>query len=649
MDGDGGSTGKLTVSLSTVNNNRAAGDGPGGEEGAFGGGIAIFDQEVEIANSTINNNRVTDDDGTTDETRGGGILIVDSTFGTNLLVDSIVNNNSAAYLGGGIALDDSLLVIESSKVSNNSAELGGGIATFNGTGVTLEESEVSGNTATVNGGGVFASNSAGATIEDSTISGNSATTGNGGGLAIIYAAPIPSLGASASSGALISTSTLSGNSSAINGGGIYNDSGTVLGTSNTISGNSSGTGGAGFHTLGDAAAGSTDLGDSTIASNVSTSGGGGFDLTDNGPGASTTLAGSLLANNTSSNCNPSLGGGAAVTFATSVSDDASCATVGTGLGAAADPVNLQPLADNGGFTQTHALPCNDATAAVDSGDAAGATDQRGVARPVDCGGAAEDTGAFEAGGTYIDLANNGATSTTVAAGATNVVMLDIALTPRHGDVILDSLEGSYCAPGHPLDLQQLTVVEDVDGSGSLTPGDTTLGTRVNPTDENRFSITINMGDPTILENVTKNVLVLANFDTEMDQALAPSSWTQAAFAGPLGQTALLNSRAAQLAMLITGLLLVASFLFQGALLRKVRIALLASFLGIAMTACSDGNNSNGNDKIGQTPAVVVGENGMTKATSLLQSFCLQLEEVSTTTGQITSNLPVLGATVKVNN
>jgi hypothetical protein len=63
-----------------------------------------------------------------------------------------------------------------------------------------------------------------------------------------------------------------------------------------------------------------------------------------------------------------------------------------------DPL-LQPLGDNGGPTETHALA--EGSPAVDQGSCAGlATDQRGYPRPVDIPGVADaddgcDIGAYE--------------------------------------------------------------------------------------------------------------------------------------------------------------------------------------------------------------------------------------------------------------
>ena len=64
----------------------------------------------------------------------------------------------------------------------------------------------------------------------------------------------------------------------------------------------------------------------------------------------------------------------------------------TGSSIITEDPDLGPLADNGGLTQTHALPAG--SSAIDKGTSAGApsTDQRGISRPQ---GSGYDIGAFE--------------------------------------------------------------------------------------------------------------------------------------------------------------------------------------------------------------------------------------------------------------
>ena len=71
---------------------------------------------------------------------------------------------------------------------------------------------------------------------------------------------------------------------------------------------------------------------------------------------------------------------------------------GDQIGVTAEQLNLGPLQDNGGPTQTHALLPG--SAAIDSGNSGGVTrDQRGFSRPVGIakvvGGDGSDIGAFE--------------------------------------------------------------------------------------------------------------------------------------------------------------------------------------------------------------------------------------------------------------
>ncbi|MFV2065776.1 MAG: SdrD B-like domain-containing protein [Pirellulales bacterium] len=145
------------------------------------------------------------------------------------LVDSVVRDNAATSLSGGIHNLGDLLTITRTTVSGNSSDRGGGIFS-NGT-TTITESALSGNTATRKGGGIEAFGTL--NIVQSTISGNTAGSLYGGGIHT-----------SGSGTTTISQSTISDNSAGSFGGGIYTGSDTII-TQSTISGNTSGASGGG--------------------------------------------------------------------------------------------------------------------------------------------------------------------------------------------------------------------------------------------------------------------------------------------------------------------------------------------------------------------------------------------------------------------
>jgi HYR domain. len=256
-----------------------------------------------------------------------------------------ISDGSAINDGGGI-LNAGSLTITNVVVSNNSATGGGGI---NNSGtLTINTSTLSGNSA-LHGGGVFNSNGGVVMIVDSTLSGNTATTlGTGGGGGILTAGIDSTL--------TIINSTLSGNSATSGGGGIFNAAGTANISFTTVSGNSAFTGG-GFYS-----SGTVNFKNSIVANSPA-----GGDCA--GPGT-------INATGTNFNTNGTCPGFTQVTPA---------------------QLNLGPLQDNGGPTQTHALlPGSVAIdAAPDCTDLAGntvGTDQRGVGRPQ---GKACDVGAYE--------------------------------------------------------------------------------------------------------------------------------------------------------------------------------------------------------------------------------------------------------------
>ena len=234
------------------------------------------------------------------------------------------------------------VVFNSLTIRNGVANGGpGGAIRVNLGTVVLNDCSLNGNSTDANGGAI--SNNGNLTLNGSTLSANTAS-GNGGGLFN-------------ASTATLNNSTLSGNTATSSGGGLYNATTATL-----------------LH--------------ATLALNSATSGGGLYNT------GNATLTSTLLSANTFNNCAGSL---AIVSTGTNLDSGTSCG-FGAGDLSNADPL-LGALTDNGGPTATHALSTS--SPAIDAADNSGcpATDQRGVARPVDGNGdsvAVCDIGAFEA-------------------------------------------------------------------------------------------------------------------------------------------------------------------------------------------------------------------------------------------------------------
>jgi hypothetical protein len=335
--------GTLTLTNSTVSENSATGDY------ATGGGIANSGT-LTLTNSTVSSNST--------DAQGGGI---DNTYeGTLTLTHSTVSGNNGSY-GGGI-VNDGTLTLTHSAVSGNSAEYGGGVVSY-GT-LTLTNSTVSENSA-LNGSGI--DNFHGTlTLTHSTVSGNS----GGGG---IYT----------SGTATVTNSTVSGNS----GNGITNylQSGMTL-TNSTVSGNSR----SGIYHWG----GTATVTNSTVSGNATSDVGSGIYIYIYKDQGMVTIAGSLI----DGDCwNASVG---ITSFGHNIeSPGNTCSFDQTGdqSGVTEEELNLGPLADNGGPTETHALGTGSVAIdripeadCVDADDQPLTADQRGQPRDSMC-----DVGAFE--------------------------------------------------------------------------------------------------------------------------------------------------------------------------------------------------------------------------------------------------------------
>jgi CSLREA domain-containing protein len=291
---------------------------------------------------------------------------------------TITGGNNGGGIGDGGAIHvsgDAPVTVQSSVLSGNVATgAGGAIETYSTELVAVQDSTLSDNTALL--GGAIDAEVGPLTVKNSTISGNKALNGGGGG--IFNDAPFTAL--------TITGSTISGNMATNEGGGVSTHANATVSNS-TLSGNSAGTDGGGI----DVGFGTSSLTNVTVAFNTAPSStGGGLVNTNN----TVTVRDSIISSNTGGDCDPS---NLSASQGNNVVSDGSCAFTQPTDKPSTDP-QLAPLADNGGPTQTHALPAG--SPAVDAGDNSScpANDQRGLARPFDGNfddNAVCDAGAFE--------------------------------------------------------------------------------------------------------------------------------------------------------------------------------------------------------------------------------------------------------------
>ena len=276
---------------------------------------------------------------------------------------SFVGNFTTEGAGGAISnSNDSTVKVANSIFSENGASDGGAIAS-EGT-LTVARSTFEGNIA--NGGGAILSFGT-FTVTDSTFTGNSALSGAG----------IDMVGSGT-----VRRSTFALNE-AENGAGIQNAGGTLTVSNSTFAGNttmiSGGGPGGGIDNRG-----TLTLANSTLFGNAAPEGAG---IANDG---SATLNNTLIAGSTGGNCSGVLD----ASSTSNLSDDPTCGPGFLQVGLA--DLNLGPLGDNGGPTQTIAL--GPGSVAIDAGDntatAGLITDQRGSGFPRIVNGRV-DVGAFE--------------------------------------------------------------------------------------------------------------------------------------------------------------------------------------------------------------------------------------------------------------
>ncbi|MGF1523744.1 MAG: choice-of-anchor Q domain-containing protein [Leptolyngbyaceae cyanobacterium] len=356
------------VENSTVSGNKSDGYGVNGE--GFGGGILARDTALTVSNSTIVDNRALGL-----YAYGGGIFN-DSSHST--VINSAIDENrsigttyrdSGGY-GGGIQSVNSYLSIDDSTVNGNSSNgSGGGIYSIRGD-LVIRNGSVNNNATTsqgddVSGGGIVALGDL-LLIDFTTVSNNAASSfsdrGRSSGGGII----------SGSDRFTLTNSTVSGNdafsaASLSFGGGLTTSGQSTIVSNSTISGNRSNSGGglSNYHGL-------LQIRNSTIAQNITDGDSGSVSTSSPTEVLSSIIAGNV-GGDVSSNLQTFLSQGNNLIGTGNSVDAFNQSTDITGV---TDP-GLEPLADNGGPTQTQALrPDSQAIDAGSNPDGL-ASDQRG--------------------------------------------------------------------------------------------------------------------------------------------------------------------------------------------------------------------------------------------------------------------------------
>lgn len=319
----------------------------------YGGGIASGHGELEIADSTISFN-IADE-------LGGGVQIVGEHLASISSTDVQMN---MAMIGGGITTRSPLELTEV-LLEGNLATYGGGLHAHKSEAVVdARRTDFLYNEASL-GGGIF-NNGGDVSLRQASVSGNFAG-GFGGG---IY-----NMGhLEAQRGAVLGNGALSG-------AGIHNSfPGDLVLHNMTISGN---TGGGLLVDLASVA----DLNNVTITANMGTPGG----LSTSG---TTHMINTILGGNYDLNGAPSDCIGTLTSHGHNLIEDTAACTIG---GPATNDIHatapgLEPLADNGGRTPTHAVLAGSAARNAGDDTTCRPVDQRSEPRPL---GGTCDIGAYE--------------------------------------------------------------------------------------------------------------------------------------------------------------------------------------------------------------------------------------------------------------
>jgi len=451
------------------------------------GGSAVYGGAVDNSGTlTVTQSLITGGDASS----GGGI----SSIGSLTVMDTTFTSNTAGSIGGGIYSVGTLEIVDGTFSGNKAGGAGGGI--FSQGTLSILDSSLSSNTASgafsiSGGGGIFyssISSTGSAAVTGSTFSGNTAT--NGGAIFV-------SLGT-----LTLTDSSLTSNTATNVGGGIENAA-TVVILDSTLANNSANAGG-GLDNPGNAT-----LTNATIAGNSATGQGGGIESSGTLTAVNVTIAYNSVASGGSG------GGGLIVvagtttldnsivvlnTFGTSPSDISGTATgsynlIGTGgdgglggtnhnqVNVSSASLNLGPLGNNGGPTETIALLTGSVAIDAGSGTISGVnvpiTDQRGALRGGSGGihaGTTPDVGAYEASSSFLVtntldafVAGSLRTAVSWANGNINDNPENLAPNTPAPNTILFDTSGVFATP------QTITLTPSL---GTLALNDATTGVTI---------------------------------------------------------------------------------------------------------------------------------------------------------------------------
>jgi cysteine-rich repeat protein len=421
----------------TVSLNTATATGMGGI--ARGGGIHAVDADVQVEASVEigANEAVANSVYGWATAQGGGVHVSGGSLAVNDA--SIVDNTAAAGVDGGdtsiaggggiyadvgamVSLGPGTLVGGNAATGAHSLESraeGGGLHLAGGSSVEANEAIVAENTASAAssyygawgfGGGIHVRTTAPSQLQivDTVVDANGLSTDTDSGSAYSYGAGIhveADEGASVQLTIVRSTisANLAGSSYVSFGGGLSVAAEAAAGAvsleivNSTISGNDGGelSLGGGIYVASSAGGSFTsDLANVTITANHAYTGGGILFQTYSDPGPSSLRVKNTIVQGNTGDQHPDCQT-SSIDFESGgynlIGDLGTCTVTGASASdlVGADP-QLEPLANNGGPTRTHALP--DDSAAVDAGDPDGCTDPSGAALDEDQRGDARPAG-----------------------------------------------------------------------------------------------------------------------------------------------------------------------------------------------------------------------------------------------------------------